>query len=185
MSASMFDVALPLFRQALSGLQNVLDKGEAHARDAGRSPDSLLQARLCEDMQPLGFQVALALNHSADALRRMQGEQPEWRTAYETFDVARSEAADGLAFVRSIAPADLTGAEGREVVFKAPGVEQKFEALSFLTAVSLPNCYFHVVTAYAILRHLGVTIGKFDYLAMPPPRSWTGVGGTATRPGEP
>lgn len=179
MPQTVFDFALPQFRQALTGLQIILAKTDAHVRAAHQSPDGLLEARLQADMLPLAFQIGQSIDWSAGAIRRVLGEQPAGNYVYPTFDAARAGVAGAVDYLNAVSPADLAGMEDREVVWIAPKVELRYDATRFLSSSAMPNFYFHVVTAYSTLRLLGAPIGKFNYLGREAPAGWKGPGGTA------
>jgi uncharacterized protein len=164
MALSLYEVSVPVYRQLLKALLGVLDKGEKHCADKGIDPASMLGARLFEDMLPLAVQVALAVDHSLGGLSRVRGKERARPSGLETFAGAKQAVEDALAELEAITQADLEGAESRTVELKLPGRELKFTGLGYLQSFAMPQFYFHVTTAYAILRHKGVPIGKRDFL---------------------
>jgi len=164
MSSSVFDFTIVLFSSALSGMQIILGKAEAHMRGARQSPDGLLEARLQADMLPLAFQIGQVANSSAGALHRVRGEAWTARYLFDNFSAARACIDEAAAYCRSIEPSQLAGREEAEVVWSAPKVELRYSATDYLVTHAIPNFYFHCVTVYSILRGLGVPIGKLNYL---------------------
>jgi hypothetical protein len=167
MAVSLYDVTVPQFLQVLRALRGVLHKGLEYARGKGLDADELADARLVEDMFPLYLQVRLIAHHSAGALNDVQGggfSMPSRdRAGYAQMQELLGEAEAALGRLTREAVEAL---EGREVVLDmGAGSRTVFTAEAFLTSFSLPNFYFHAVTAYDILRAQGVPIGKRDYLA--------------------
>jgi hypothetical protein len=164
MAMTFYDVSVPVYRQFLRALLGVLDKGEKHCAEKGIEPASMLGARLIEDMQPLTFQVMQSINHSAGALATIRGQQRPRASGLETFAGCKQAIEQALADLDAIQPADLENVASNDVELKFPGRELKFTAQGFLLSFALPQFYFHVATAYDILRHKGVSIGKRDFL---------------------
>lgn len=166
MAISLYDAVVPNFLQVLGGMRGVLGKGLAHARATGVDPDSLVEARLAEDMFPLGVQVRLVASHSAGALRDVS----QGAFTFPTKDLTdyaglQAQLADAEASVREWSPEAVNALQGKEVLFEVPSSRRVFTAEAFLFSFSTPNFYFHAVTAYGILRARGVPVGKMDYLA--------------------
>lgn len=164
MTLSLHDVAVPTFRQILGGLSKVLDKAEAHFAASGADTSAVMASRLYADMAPFTFQVQQAIGHSAGALAKLRGEDFATPGGLDSFAGQKAALAQALAYVNATTPADLEGAETRQVVFKFPGGEMPFVGQAYLITFALPNFYFHVTTAYGLLRHAGVPIGKRDFL---------------------
>jgi hypothetical protein len=177
--ATVFDFALAQFRPTLAGLKLILEKTDAHVRAAHQSPDGLLEARLQADMLPLAFQIGQAVDWSAGALKRVQGEAPKGNYVFESFEAARACVAEGVDYLTTLDPAALAGLEEKEIVWSMPRIELRYEAARFITGSAMPNFYFHAVTAYSTLRLLGAPIGKFNFLGREAPQGWKGPGGTA------
>ncbi len=165
MAISLYEITVPSFLQVLGGLKGVLDKGLAHAKAHDIDPEALAEARLVDDMYPLRFQIERVADHSAGALRDVKNgafvmpQKTQMDYAGLQKLIAETEAA-----VKAWTPEAVNALEGREVVFDAGGHRASFVAEGFLLSFSLPNFYFHAVTAYDILRMKGVPIGKRDYL---------------------
>ncbi|WP_225583319.1 DUF1993 domain-containing protein [Pseudoxanthomonas sp. PXM02] len=163
---SMYQVSVPVFLRALGNLRHVLEKGEAHARERGDDPAVLLQARLYEDMLPLVRQVQIATDTAKFGAARLAGlESPRFEDTETTFDelYARLDAVSD--YLRTFDEAALQGSETRAVTLSTrTRGDLQFDGRGYLFGFALPNLFFHVTTAYAILRHNGVPLGKVDYL---------------------
>ena len=164
MALSFHDISVPVYRQFLKALLGVLDKGEKHCAEKGIDPASMLAARLIDDMQPLTFQIMQSITHSAGALATIRGQQRPRPSGLETFAGAKQAIEQALVELDAIQPADLDDAAGKPVELKFPGRELKFTGLGYLQSYAMPQFFFHVTTAYDILRHKGVPIGKRDFL---------------------
>jgi len=165
MSLSMYDASVPVFVRALRNLDQVLAKGEAHARDKGADPDTLLQSRLIFDMLPLVRQVQIATDMATRGASRLAGVEPRSVEDNETtFEQLHARIAAAIAHLESFTPAQFEGSETRAVSFKTRAGELKFDGQAYLLTYVLPNLYFHATTAYNLLRRNGVGIGKTDFL---------------------
>ena len=165
MPLSMHRASAPVFVRALKVLASLLEKGEAHAKAQGLDPDTLVAARLAEDMLPLSGQVQRASDASKGAVARLTGvEAPAMADEETTLAQLRKRVADTLAYIESVDPEAFDGSEDRTVELKLPGGTLTFTGEDYLLGFALPNFFFHVVTAYDVLRHKGVPIGKLDYL---------------------
>ncbi|MBD9470173.1 DUF1993 domain-containing protein [Pseudoxanthomonas sp. PXM01] len=162
----MYQASVPVFLRALRNLRHVLEKGEAHARGRGEDPAALLQARLYEDMLPLLRQVQIATDTAKFGAARLAGvESPRFEDVETTFDelYARLDAIAG--YLRTFDETALQGSETRAVTLSTrTRGDLHFDGRGYLLGHALPNLFFHVTTAYAILRHHGVPLGKLDYL---------------------
>jgi hypothetical protein len=161
----MYAVSAPVFVRMLNNLSAMLAKGEAHAKTKNFDCAALLNSRLAPDMFTLTKQVQIATDHAKGAMARLAGHQIEAIEDKET-TVAELQARikKVIGIVESYKEADLAGAENREITIKIPTTELKFDGLSYLEGWAMPNFYFHVTMAYAILRHNGVDLGKRDFL---------------------
>lgn len=167
MSISIHQASVPVFIQGLKGLKGVLTKAAAHVDTKGLDPEALLKARLYPDMFPLIRQVQIATDFAKGGAARMaQAEVPAWDDVETSFAelIARVERA--IAFVEDLDPAAFEGAEAREVTLTRRGETHVVNAIAYLQGQAIPNFYFHLATAYGILRHNGVEIGKRDFLGM-------------------
>jgi hypothetical protein len=166
MNNAMYDASIPVFRQMLGGLDDVLGKAEAHVTDRRIDPDALLQARLFPDMFPFTRQVQIACDFAKSVPARLAGvDVPAYEDVEQTFAELHDRIARTLAFVDGLDAAQFDGAAQREIVLR-PGTpkERKLDGQAYLLAYGLPQFFFHVTTAYALLRHNGVEIGKKDYM---------------------
>jgi hypothetical protein len=165
MSLTMYALSIPVFRKHLTCLSTILDKAAAYAQERKIDPAALLDARLYPDMFTLTRQVQLASDFAKGAATRLAGETPPKFDDVEVgFDQLKERIARTIALLDSFGPAKIDGSEGRAIEIKSPTRTLRFSGLEFLTQMSLPNFYFHVTTAYAILRHSGLPIGKDDFL---------------------
>jgi hypothetical protein len=162
----MSQICVPVFLQMLQSLSNILDKAAAHARANGIEPAELIEARLAPDMFALARQVQIATDHAKGAVARLSGrEVPKYEDTETTFDQLKARIAKTIVFVESIPPTAMDGTEEREVTLTIAGKPRSFKGQQYLLHFALPNFYFHVTTAYDILRHKGVELGKRDFIA--------------------
>ncbi len=165
MALSMYEASVPRFVGMLHNLDAILQKAHAHALEKKFDPSVLLTARLFPDMFPLRRQVQIATDHAKGAVARLAGvELPKYDDNEQSFEEVRARIAKTIAFVESFTPGQIDGSEEREIAFRIGGHDLAFKGMAYLTGFALPNFYFHVVTAYNILRHNGVAIGKGDYI---------------------
>jgi hypothetical protein len=165
MPLSMHRASVPVFVRALKVLASLLEKGEAHAKAQGLDPNDLVGARLTEDMLPLSGQVQRASDASKGAVARLTGvEAPAMPDEETTFADLQKRVADTLAYIESVDPKAFEGSEDRTIKLKFPAGTLTFIGEDYLLGFALPNFFFHVVTAYDVLRHKGVQIGKLDYI---------------------
>ena len=166
MTTALYASSIPVFTQLLGGLSAVLTKAEAHAQARSIEPNALLQARLFPDMFPLLRQARVACDFAKSVAARLAGvEVPNFEDNEQTFADLQARIAKTLAFIGSLAPAQFEGSETREIVTQAgTPKEKRFSGQSYLLNYGLPHFFFHVTTAYNILRHNGVEVGKKDYV---------------------
>ena len=164
MQLSMYDISVPVYRQFLMSLVSVLDKAIEHCKANNVDEASLIGTRLFDDMQPFAFQVMQSVNHSAGALALIRGASRERPAARTSFADMKKDVLAAIADIDAIKPADLEGTANKTVELKFPGREMKFSGLGYLQSFAMPQFFFHATTAYDILRHKGVPIGKRDYL---------------------
>jgi uncharacterized protein len=155
------------FVPALRTLAGVLDKGAAHAREKGTDPEALLKERLAPDMFPLSSQIQVACYHAKDATARTTGQEPPKIEVKElTFEQHKALIADTVKALEAANAAAFADAAKRKVEMSLSGGRVlESNALEFVQHWSIPHFYFHVVTAYDILRHIGVPLGKRDFMA--------------------
>ncbi len=168
MSISMYKASVPVFVQFLCALSSVLDKGAAFAEAKKFDATVLTGMRLAPDMHPFAWQVRSTTNHAVRACAMIAGvAAPDLGDNQTTVSELKERIAAAVAFVKSIKAEQLDGQEEKEIVLKLGANEFKFTGLSFLLNFCLPNFYFHAATAYDILRHAGVDIGKRDFMGTP------------------
>ena len=166
MPISMSDASAPVFLQGLKGLKGVLAKAAAHAEARKIDPDALLKARLYPDMFPLVRQVQIAADFAKGAAGRLAGaELPVYEDSEASFADLQARLDKTIAFVEGLQASAIEGSEDRDVTLVRRGESQTFKGKAYLFEQALPNFWFHVTTAYAILRHNGVELGKKDFLA--------------------
>jgi uncharacterized protein len=165
MSLSMYEVSVPVLKHGLSSLSGLIDKAEAHVREQGVEASVLLEARLAEDMFPFVRQVQIANDTAKGAGARLAGiTPPAFEDNEASFAELKARIANTLAFLDTLTPAQFEGSESRTIELPMRQRTLTFDGKSYLFGFVLPNFYFHVTTAYDILRHRGVAIGKRDYL---------------------
>ena len=168
MSISMYEASAPRFAGMLRNLGAVLGKAQAHAAAKKIDPAVLLAARLFPDMFPLLKQVQISCDHAKGAVARLAGvEVPRFEDTEQSFEELQARLGKTIAFVESFAAGQIDGSEERQIALKVGGHDLSFKGMPYLLGYALPNFYFHVVTAYDILRHNGVEIGKRDYIGNP------------------
>lgn len=161
MTFNIYEMSAPVFANALADMRAWLDKASGTKTEA-----ELLEARLAPDMHPLSRQFQMASDSAKGAMARLSGlDAPAMADTETSFDELRSRCDRTIAFIKSIDPATLTDAAEREVILNFPnGMGFRFTGQQFLAGFALPNFFFHVTTAYAILRAAGVPLGKQDFL---------------------
>ena len=165
MPLSMSQASVPLFVQGLNALSGVLRKAEDHATARKIDPVVLLQARLFPDMLPMVRQVQIAGDFAKGTLARLAGEEaPSYPDEEASFEALQARMERTLAYVGSVAPQKIDGSETRTITLKIAGQSMDFEGQPYLLHFALPNFFFHLTTAYNILRHNGVEIGKRDFI---------------------
>jgi len=166
MTISMYQASVPVFVRMLRNLSAILEKGKVHADARKVAPNVLPAMRLIADMFPLSKQVQIACDHAKGAVARLAGvDVPKYEDNELTIDDLQARIAMTVAFVDSFKPEQIDGTEERDIAFTLGGHDLAFKGLEYLTGFALPNFYFHMVTAYNILRENGVDIGKRDFLA--------------------
>ena len=161
---SMHAISAPVFARMLRNLSAILTKAESQAKSKGYDPAVLLNARLAPDMFPVTRQVQIATDHAKGAVARLTGNTPEALEDTETtFAELQARIAKVIAIVESFKPEAYEGSESREISIKIPTTELKFSGIDYINQWAMPNFYFHLVTAYDILRANGVELGKRDF----------------------
>ena len=169
MSLSLYQASIPVFVRSFDNLGKIIDKAMADAEARKIDPSVFINARLAPDMLPFSKQIQIASDTSKGAAARLAGvEVPSFPDTETTFDELKARIAVTVAFLRSADAAKIDASGEREIILKlGKAGEVKFTGTSYLLDFVLPNFYFHITTAYLILRHNGVEIGKFDYLGAP------------------
>ncbi|WP_439924331.1 DUF1993 domain-containing protein [Nitrobacter sp. JJSN] len=165
---SFYDSTAPAFLQTLGALSDILRKAEGYAIARKIAPEALLTARLYPDMLPLTRQIQIACDFAVKTCARLSGsEVPSTPDTEKTFDDLQQRLATATNYVKDTAPAKFEGAETRDVTFPAgPDKTMTLKGQQYLSHFALPNFYFHATTAYDILRHNGVEIGKRDFMGV-------------------
>lgn len=166
MSFSMYQAAAPGILQTLKAIDGVLTKAEAHATEKKIDPTVLLNYRLAPDMFALTRQVQLVTDFAKSTMARLAGQEvPKYEDTEKSIAELKARIAKVTAYVQGFKAADIDGSESRDVTLPIGGQPMTFKGQDYLVNFALPNFYFHATTAYAILRHCGVNIGKRDFLA--------------------
>jgi uncharacterized protein len=164
----MYQASAPRFVNALRNLSAILDKAQAHAEGKKIDQAALTNFRLYPDMFPMKRQVQIACDTAKGAVARLAGvEVPKHEDTEETFAELKARIAKTIAFVESIKSTQIDGSEEKNIHLKLGPREVDYKGMQYLLGHALPNFYFHVTTAYDILRHNGVELAKRDYLANP------------------
>jgi uncharacterized protein len=168
MKISMYQASAPRFVNMLNNLSGILDKAQAHAEAKKLDPAALTEYRLFPDMLPFKRQVQIACDSAKGSVARLAGvEVPKHEDTEQTFAELKARIAKTVDFIKTIAPAQLEGSEDRNIHLKLGPREVDYTGIQYLLGHALPNFYFHVTTAYDILRHNGVELGKRDYIGTP------------------
>jgi uncharacterized protein len=163
---TLYDVTVPALKKGLVNLAAILKKAESYAADKNIKTEVILGARLALDMLPLVKQVQIVSDNGKGAVARLAGvDMPKYEDTEATFEELQARLAKTIAFIDSIDPKAFEGAEGREIVLTFGPNSQHFTGMSYVHAFVMPNFFFHVSMAYAILRHYGVSLGKLDFIA--------------------
>lgn len=168
MAISMYQASAPLFERMLGNLVVILEKGAAHAAAKKFDPSVLVNARLAPDMFNLAKQVQIATDMAKGCVARLAGEEPPKYEDNETaLDELIARVNKTIAFVKTFKPAQIDGSEDKQIVLQMRTGPLEFRGLPYLLHFAYPNFYFHVTTAYDLLRHNGVEVGKMDFLGKP------------------
>jgi hypothetical protein len=165
MKISMYQASVPVFVRMLTNLSKVLDRAVAHAEARKIDPTVLVNARLYPDMLPLAKQIQIASDTAKGAASRLAGQEPpKYDDTETTFAELKARIDKTIALLNSFKPEQIDGSDEKTVTLQIRGNATPFAGLAYLMNHATPNFYFHVTTAYDILRHNGVEIGKSDYL---------------------
>ena len=164
----MYQASAPRFANILRNLSALLDKAEAHCAAKKIDPIALTTYRLYPDMFPLTRQVQIACDTAKCAVARLAGvDIPKHEDTEQTFADLKARIAKTLDFVESVSASKIDGSDEKEVVLAMRSGERRFKGVQYLLGHAYPNFYFHVTTAYNILRHNGVEVGKADFIGKP------------------
>lgn len=168
MSITLYQASIPLLVRGLNALAGVLKIAEADTAERKIDPAVLISARLYPDMHPLTSQVQIATDGAKGFAARLAGiDNPVYEDNEATFAELQARIAKTVAFLQSVKPEQIDGGEDRQITLKFPQTEFNFSGQDYLTGFVLPNFYFHLTAAYAILRKNGVKLGKRDFLGAP------------------
>jgi hypothetical protein len=168
MTLSMNQASAPRFVNTLNNLSAILDKAKAHAEARKIDAQVLPSARLYPDMFPLTRQVQIACDTAKGAMARLAGvEIPKHEDSEQTFEDLKKRIAVTVEFINGFKPAQIDGTEDKALSIKLGKMEVNWTGMQYLLGFAVPNFYFHVATAYGILRHNGVEVGKRDYIGNP------------------
>lgn len=162
---SMYNASVPVFTRLLKNLNGLLDKAVVYADGKKIEHNTLLTARLAPDMFHLIKQVQIATDNAKGCVARLAGvEVPKYDDNEATFADLKARLAKTLAFLATIKPEQVNGSEDKDIVLNFGTIKLEFKGLDYLLNFATMNVYFHVTTAYGILRHNGVDIGKKDFI---------------------
>ncbi|KAJ8101874.1 hypothetical protein POJ06DRAFT_248131 [Lipomyces tetrasporus] len=165
MSAPLYDFSIPLFIRGLNTLSHIIEKGEEYANEKGIPLSELPEWRLAPDMKPLSFQVQIASNTAKNSIVRVAGTEPVPMEDNETtIEALQARITKTIELLKAVDASKFTGKEEAPVTLKIGPKEELMTGQSYITNFALPNYFFHLNIAYAILRSKGVPIGKADYL---------------------
>ena len=166
MRETLFDSVIRSYLQILPAIDQCLDKGRDHFLAEGRSLDSVVTTRLCEDMEPFHFQIVCMMHQCAGAIEGLRSGtfSPPSRELVFDYDGLQSSIHEGIKCIKAVSLDEFTSLCDGDITFTAKSFTLKFSCVDFLLTFSLPNFYFHATTTYDILRVLGVPIGKLDFL---------------------
>jgi hypothetical protein len=165
MAISMYAASVPVFKHILGTLQVVLEKAEAHAAAKKIEPSALLQARLFPDMFTTRRQVMIATDFAKGTCARLAGvDVPKHEDTEQTFEELKARIAKTQAFISTLTAPQIDGSEDRDIATQVGHETKHFKGQHYLLHYALPNFYFHVTTAYDILRHNGVELSERDYI---------------------
>jgi hypothetical protein len=168
MSLTLYDVSVPAFLRGFANLSRNLDKGRAYAAEQGMAESDLLEARLYPDMATLIGQVQRASDASKFTVTRVGlVENVAMPDEEKSFDDLQARIANTVAMLKTVPPASMADRDAAPVELKTAGGAMSFTARDYVLGFALPNFYFHVTTAYAIMRHKGVPLGKMDFIGRP------------------
>lgn len=166
MAISMYSATVPVFQHMLANLSHLLDKGEAHAQARKFDPAAFATYRLAPDMLPFARQILIACDAAKNGIARLSGvEAPKFDDTEQTFAELKARIQKTLDYLATVPAAAMDGTEDKDITFPVGrDATRTMKAQAYLLTWAMPNFYFHITTAYAIMRHAGVELGKADYL---------------------
>jgi len=165
---SVFDQTVSAMSRVLLNLDAIVSKAEQYAEEKKINPVVLIEARLYPDMLPFVAQVRIATDTAKGAAARLSGtDMPKWADDEATFEEIHGRIRKALNYLAGFKPEQFEGSETKNVELKLPNRTMQFVGRDYVLGFVIPNFYFHVTTAYNILRHNGVGIGKLDFLGEP------------------
>jgi hypothetical protein len=164
MSFSLYDCSVPVFRQYLAALSGVLAKAEAHCASGAVSEAEILEFKLADDMLPFTFQVMQSVFHSAGAVATLRGESYPRPDGLTSLAACKAAVDAAVGYLDGVKPGDVTVGADDDVTLQTPRGNMVFTARGYLFTFAYGNFFFHATTAYDILRHKGVAIGKRDFM---------------------
>jgi uncharacterized protein len=168
MPISMYQASVPRFANMLRNLSALIDKAQGHCAAKNIEPAALTTFRLYPDMFPFTRQVQIACDTAKGAVARLAGaEIPKHEDTEQTFAELKARIAKTLDFIESVRAERIDGTEEKEIVLAMRSGERRFKGMQYLLGFAYPNFYFHLTTAYNILRHNGVEVGKLDFIGQP------------------
>lgn len=170
MAISLYDATVSSFLRTLNATAAFMEKGAVFCQDGNTDPNALVDCRIIEDMLPLQFQIRSIYHHSAGAIEGAKSGNfaPPAELSLPDYRALQNHVADAITTLEQVKPDEINSLEGGEVIFRIPNMELPFTTENFLLGFSIPNFFFHVTTAYDLLRMNGVPIGKLDFIgAMP------------------
>lgn len=168
MTISMYQASVPVFIRTLNNLVGILEKGATHAETKKIDPSVLVNSRLFPDMFPLARQIQIASDIAKRGVAQIAGiEAPKFEDNETTFAELIDRIQKTISYLDTFKPEQVDGSEEKTITLQMPNNTLSFQGMPFLLYFVLPNVYFHVTTAYDILRHCGVEVGKQDFLGQP------------------
>lgn len=165
MTFSMYDASVPVFKQILTSLSALIDKAEAHATEKKIEPAALLQARLYPDMFPFTRQVQVACDFAKGCCARLAGvDVPRYEDTEQSFADLKERIATTIDFISSLPQDGVEASAQRDISTSSGANAKQFKGQVYLLHYALPHFYFHATTAYGLLRHNGVEVGKKDFI---------------------
>lgn len=168
MNISMYQASVPRFINALNNLSAILDKAQTHVDAKKLDETALTSFRLYPDMLPMTRQIMIATDTAKGLAARLAGvDIPVYEDTEKTLSELKARITKTVSYLQTFKPEQIDGTEDKEIIIKRGDKETRYTGMQFLLGHAVPNVYFHVTTAYNILRHNGVEIGKRDYLGNP------------------